>query len=207
MRNCVKEAVMLVTGCIFYVLSTLLINPVSIVPGSVLGVSVVAHELLGVPIGMVNLLCNVPVMIFCTKCFGKKILIYTIIIIAATSVLIDWCMPFFPAILPQHGLLLAVLGGALMGLGAGVLMRAGGTMGGTTAIGRILQRRYTGMNMGYALFIMDTTVILAGVILLKSFAGLLYSVIYTLVCSKVIDMVYSYKGVLRIKRHVLNQEG
>lgn len=95
----------------------------------------------------------------------------------------------------------------LMALGAGLLMRAGGTMGGTTAIGRILQRRYPGMNMGYALFIMDITVILAGVILLKSFAGLMYSVVYTLVCSKVIDMVYSYKGVLRIKRQVINQEG
>lgn len=29
---------------------------------------------------------------------------------------------------------LAILGGILMGIGAGVLMRAGGTMGGTNAI-------------------------------------------------------------------------
>lgn len=198
---------MLAAGCIFYVLSALLINPVAIVPGSVLGVSVITHELLGAPIGMVNLLCNMPIMIFCTRCFGKKILIYTIIIIVTTSVLIDCWLPYFPEILSQHGLVLAILGGALMGLGAGLLMRAGGTMGGTTAIGRILERRYPRMNMGYALFIMDTIVILTGVILLKSVAGLMYSIVYTLVCSKVIDMVYTYKGVLRIKRQVVNQEG
>lgn len=204
MRGWAKEAVILMAGCLFYVLSALLINPVAIVPGSVLGVSVVAHELLGMPIGMVNLLCNVPIMIFCTRCFGKKILVYTIVIIVTTSVLIDWWLPFFPVVLSQHGLMLAALGGVLMGLGAGLLMRAGGTMGGTTAIGRILERRYPGMNMGAALFIMDTTVILAGVVLLKSFAGLLYSVVYTLICSKVIDMVYSYKGGMKIKKQVLN---
>ena len=89
---------------------------------------------------------------------------------------------------------MSVLGGVLMGIGAGLLMRAGGTMG------RILQKKHPAMNMGNALFIMDTTVILAGSILLKSFTGLLYSVVYTLVCSKAIDMIYSYKGVERVKR-------
>ena len=178
-----KEAAILSIGCILYTLSAILINPVNIVPGSVLGVSVVAHNLLGVPIGVVNLICNAPIMI-----------------IVCTSILIDWWLPFFPAILSQHGLLLSVLGGVLMGIGAGLLMRAGGTMGGTTAIGRILQKKHPAMNMGNALFIMDTTVILAGSILLKSFTGLLYSVVYTLVCSKAIDMIYSYKGVERVKR-------
>ena len=195
-----KEAEILSIGCILYTLSAILINPVNIVPGSVLGVSVVAHNLLGVPIGVVNLICNAPIMILCTMCFGKKILMYTIFIIVCTSILIDWWLPFFPAILSQHGLLLSVLGGVLMGIGAGLLMRAGGTMGGTTAIGRILQKKHPAMNMGNALFIMDTTVILAGSILLKSFTGLLYSVVYTLVCSKAIDMIYSYKGVERVKR-------
>ena len=185
---------MLVIGSIFYVLSTIMINPVDIVPGSVLGISVVAHALSGISIGTVNLLCNAPIMVICTLCFGKKILIYTIAIIGATSAMIDWWLPLFPAILVQHGLLLAILGGFLMGMGAGLLMRAGGTMGGTTAIGRILQRKYPDMNMGRALFIMDTVVILAGSILLMSFTGLLYSIVYTFVCSKVIDFVYSGKG-------------
>ena len=67
-------------------------------------------------------------------------------------------------------------------------------MGGTTAVGRILKKYYPDMNMGRALFVMDTAIILTGAVLLKSFAGLLYSIVYTLVCSKVIDMIYSHSG-------------
>lgn len=86
-----------------------------------------------------------------------------------------------------------------MGIGAGILMRAGGTMGGTTAIGKILQKKNPRINMGNALFVMDTTVILIGAILLKSFTGFLYSVIYTFVCSKAIDIVYTYKKAARVE--------
>lgn len=192
-KNLIKEMAGLVVGCILYVVSTILITPVNIVPGSVLGVSVVAHSIWGISIGTVNLFCNLPIMIACVVCFGKKILIYTIMIIVSTSALIDWWLPGFPAVLIQHGLVLAILGGILMGIGAGILMRVGGTMGGTTAIGKILQKKNPEINMGNALFVMDTTIILAGTILLKSFTGLLYSVIYTLACSKTIDIVYTYK--------------
>lgn len=184
----------LAVGVILYTVSTLLISPVDIVPGSVLGISVVAHDLLEVSIGTVNLICNVPIMLLCTVCFGKKILIYTIFIIFSTSVLIDWWLPFFPPVLAGHGLILAIVGGGMMGIGAGLLLRAGGTMGGTTAVGRILKKYYPKMNMGYALFVMDTAIILTGAVLLKSFTGLLFSIIYTMVCSKAIDIVYSHQG-------------
>ena len=80
-----------------------------------------------------------------------------------------------------------------MGIGAGLLMRAGGTMGGTTAIGRILEKRNPRLNMGNTLFVMDTAIIVVGSVLLKSFTGLLYSIVYTLVCSKAIGMIYSCK--------------
>ena len=176
MKNFSKEMAGLTVGCILYVVSTILINPVNIVPGSVLGVSVVAHSLWGISIGTVNLICNLPIMLVCVMCFGKKILIYTIVIIVSTSILIDWWLPVFPTMFIQHGLVLAVIGGILMGIGAGILIRDGGT-----------------------LFVMDTTVILIGAILLKSFTGFLYSVIYTFVCSKAIDIVYTYKKAARVE--------
>lgn len=194
MRELGREMAALSAGIILYTVSTILISPVDIVPGSVLGISVVAHDLLNVSIGTVNMICNVPIMLLCTMCFGKKILIYTILIIVSTSALIDWWLPLFPLILAEHGLVLAAVGGGVMGIGAGLLLRAGGTMGGTTAVGRILKKYYPDMNMGRALFVMDTAIILTGAVLLKSFAGLLYSIVYTLVCSKVIDMIYSHSG-------------
>ncbi len=60
--------------------------------------------------------------------------------------------------------------------------------------------------MGNALFVMDTTVILIGAILLKSFTGFLYSVIYTFVCSKAIDIVYTYKKAARVEGRLVIKE-
>lgn len=194
MRQLFREGLLLIIGTFFYVLSTLLITPVEIVPGSVLGIAVIAYALSGISIGTVTLLCNIPIMLLCAKCFGKKILIYTVIIIVGTSVLIDLFLPVFPAILVRYGFVLAVIGGGMMGFGAGLLMRAGGTMGGTTAVGRLLQRKYPGMDMGNVLFVMDTSIILAGAFLLQSFSSLAYSLVYTLVCCKVIGWICDYKA-------------
>lgn len=77
MKELARDLVKLAVGCILYAVSTILINPVDIVPGSVLGVSVIVHDLWGTPIGLVNLICNAPIMVLCTMCFGKRILIYS----------------------------------------------------------------------------------------------------------------------------------
>ncbi len=77
MKEWARDLVKLAVGCILYAVSAVLINPVDIVPGSVLGVSVIVHDLWGTPIRLVNLICNAPIMVLCTMCFGKRILIYS----------------------------------------------------------------------------------------------------------------------------------
>lgn len=190
MRQLAKETMLLTVGSILYVLSTILISPVRIIPGSVLGISIIVHSLWKIPVGMTNVVCNIPIMFFCTRCFGRKTLLYTILIIVATSVFIDWYAPIFSVMLAENGLAIAIIGGILMGVGAGLLMRAGGTMGGTTAISKILQRKWVDMDMGMGLFIMDSVIIVSGAIFFKSISSLSYSIIYTLVCSKLIGWIY-----------------
>ena len=63
-------------------------------------------------------------------------------------------------------------------------------MAGTTALARLLQRRFPNLKVGNALIVMDSLIIITGAILLKSYVALLYSIIYTVFCSKTIDLVY-----------------
>ncbi len=188
-----NEIWMLLIGCLLYVASTLLIDPVNVVPGSVIGIAITAHSLTGVKIGVVTLVLNVPIMFLCTWKMGKKVLIYTVLILVSTSLLIDWWLPYYTPILADNGLALAVLGGLSMGIAAGLLMRAGGTMGGTTAITMLIRSRFPKVNITLLQTGMDSLIVVGGCFLLKSFSGLLLSELYALICSKCIAVIVGYE--------------
>ena len=189
-KDFIYEMLLILVGCIIYAVSMVIVDPIELIPGSFLGVAVILHKLVGTQTGMVNLILNIPIMLLCFKVFGQKMLYYTILIMIATSSLIDLFMAFAPGNVSLPPLILAVSGGIVMGVGAGLLLIAGGTMAGTTALARILQSRCEKITVGNALIIMDSAIILAGSILLHSWIALLYSILYTVFCSKTIDLVY-----------------
>lgn len=186
----IKEFTFLLVGCLIYAFSMVVINPIELIPGSVLGVSVICHKVLNWQTGLTNFLMNIPIMIICVKCFGRKILYYTIIILAGTSALIDWFCLAAPTHVYAPAILISVLGGALMGIGAGLLLLAGGTMGGTTAIARMINKKNQEISIGNSLIIMDCCIVIVGAIALHSVKALIYSLIYSIVCAKVIDLTY-----------------
>lgn len=196
----IKELFLIAIGSLIYAISMLTIDPVDLVPGSFLGVASVLHKLIGTPIGMVNLICNIPVLVLCLKFFGQKMLYYTIIIMAGTSGLIDLLSVWAPHTVYMPVWLIAAAGGTVMGIGAGILLVAGGTMAGTTALARLIQKKYTSWSVGNLLIIMDSAIILLGALLLRNPLSLVYSIIYTLFCSKTIDLVY------RIQKKVSERE-
>ena len=96
------EFLLLAAGCVPYAVSTILIKPAQIIPGSVLGIAVTCNAILGVSARTVNLLLNIPIMAVCALRFGRKIVIYTIAILLGTSVLIDLGMILFPVFSLQN---------------------------------------------------------------------------------------------------------
>ena len=139
-RRALYEWALLIIGCLIYALSMEYVNQIQVIPGSMLGIAVTANHLLGTPNGLVNLLLNIPIMILITRKQGPKILIYTAFIMAFTSLLIDtfsWMTPLFTFI---GSIPTALIGGVTMGIGAGLLIAAGGTMAGTTALTLLIQQ-------------------------------------------------------------------
>lgn len=195
------ELCLLAAGCVIYALSMVYVNQIEVIPGSMLGLAVTANSLFGTPIGAVNLLLNVPVMLLVTKKQGVKVLAYTVIILAGTSALMDlWAW-----MTPEGGggpLLVAAAGGVAMGLGAGMLMAAGGTMAGTTALALLVKKRAARLSYGTILFAMDCTIMLACALALRSWSAILYSALYGFVVAKVMDAVMWLSG--RIDRRYFN---
>ncbi|MCI9332563.1 MAG: YitT family protein [Oscillibacter sp.] len=187
-RQLAGEVAMLLVGCVLYALSVVLfIDPIHVIPGSVTGIAVVVKALFGTPIGVLNLIINVPLLLVAVFYLGKKLLVYTGITILLTSLLMDWW-----AVLPpftEDMLLASVFGGVVMGIGLGLILKAGGTTGGTTVVGRLVVRKLPNLPIGTILMIGDFIIISAGTLLLRDWDLFLYSTIDLYVCVVAIDKV------------------
>lgn len=188
-RRCFKEIFLILLGCAPYACSMVMIDKVSTIPGSVIGISAICNALLGTPIGVVNLLLNVPLMIIATFFLGRKMLLYTIEALIGTSCLIDWWVPIFAPGISGNPFMLTVLGGLLMGIGSGMILLTGATLAGTTVVGRLLILKFPEMKLGNVLIVLDGIILCSGALLMHDAMALFYSAVYTVICMKVIDFI------------------
>ena len=184
----IKELLLIVIGSILYALSVVLfIDPIHVIPGSVTGIAVIAKALFNTPIGVVNLVINIPLILIAVFYLGKKLLIYTVITIFLTSVLMDW-WAFMPAFTTDM-MLASIFGGVIMGIGLGMILKAGATTGGTTVVGRLVVRKHPNIQIGNVLMAGDFVIITVGSILLKDWDLMLYSLINLHICSALNNLV------------------
>ena len=167
-RTILLELAAMPVGMILYAASALFIDAVPVIPGSMLGISIICYTLLGTPVGVVNLCGNFPIFFLCMKILGKKSLIYTVLNLAGCSLLIDLWRPYFPAVPLENHLVIASIAGLVMGIGAGLMLRVGGTLAGTTALSMIVQKKLPRFKVGTILLCIDSIIVLAGAILLKN---------------------------------------
>ena len=180
-RNDAIVIAKIVIGSILYALSVVwFIDPVHIIPGSITGIGVVIKAVLGFPIGQLNFIINVPLVIIGTIVLGKRLLIYTGLTVFLTSVLMDklaFMQPF-----TNDVMLASIFGGVIMGVGLGLILDGGGTTGGTTLVGRLISKKYPHVPMGDILMVGDFIIIMAGSFVLQDWDLLLYSLIDLYVC-------------------------
>jgi uncharacterized membrane-anchored protein YitT (DUF2179 family) len=90
-------------------------------------------------------------------------------------------------------LLLALYGGAFVGLGFGLVCRYGGSTGGSEILIKIV-KKYTPLNLSSSLYVVESTIIVAGAITFQGGFSLgvvaaLYAVIVVFVSGKVADLI------------------
>lgn len=141
--------------------------PAQIAPAGITGIAVISNVLLNTPIGMLTLLMNIPILYLAYRMLGGwKMLISTIYVVVTFSFFIDLVTPLFPVEgVSDNHLLNAIFGGVVGGVGAGLVLRGGGTFGGTSTLARILQIKY-GMPLSSTYLYSNILIVgLAGILL------------------------------------------
>lgn len=189
-RNNGKEWGILIAGCVIYAISVILLNSIPVVTGGTLGIGIICNKLLALPVGTVNFALNVPIMYYLIKILGKKSLAYTIIIIFLSSALMDILKPWIPPLPFQNEWIVMAVSGVLMGISCGVLMKIGGTFGGSSALVCMMKKHLTNVSSGTLQFTVDTAVLTIGAFLLHSYQAFFLSVAYTWIYSVIIGMIF-----------------
>ncbi len=175
--------------------------PYKIAPGGVTGIATVIYYLISgsIPVGIIMLILNVPLVIFGLKYVGRKFIVRTLFSTLFLSAAIDVSEPFATWFSQQLALenltaspdflLYSIFGGFFMGLGLGFVFKSGATTGGTDLGARIMHHFMPWLSMGKALLIIDTAVIVFASIAFRSFLLGLYSILSLYISSKIIDII------------------
>lgn len=166
------------------------ITPYKIVPGGIYGISIVIHHLTGWPLGMTALAFNIPLTIIGTKILGPRFGTKTVVGFILTSVFVDVFSYFseFKPLVDSDPLLSSIFGGAVVGLGVGLIFKARATSGGTDVVAMILAK-YTKMPLGQLMISVDSVIVLVGFAAFRDWHIPLYSWITIFVMGKTIDAV------------------
>ena len=162
--------------------------PNDIAPGGVSGLATALAYISPLSVGLWSLLLNVPLMLGAWRLLGPRAMVMTLLSTVLLSVLID----LFGALLPgyDHDVLLAsVAGGAVSGLGIGLLFLRGISTGGTDLLALMLRRPFPNIPSGALLLIVDAAVVIIAVCIFRELEVALYSAITIVVSSKIIDML------------------
>ncbi|MBO4500731.1 MAG: YitT family protein [Clostridia bacterium] len=172
-RLALKLAIMTVGASVYAVGVAFFLNPHGIAPGGLTGISVMINYFnKNINTGILVLLMNIPLMIAGLWRFGKEFLVSTIWSTVISSVMIsgleDVIAHYEIAHLTDNMILTAVAGGALMGVGMGIIFRQGGTTGGSDIVVKFLRQKYRHLKSGVLFIIIDSSIVAASALVYKN---------------------------------------
>ena len=169
-------------------------DPNDIAPGGLTGVAILLNYLFDwIPVGVATIVMNVPLLIVSWFVLSKYMVVRTLWGILLSSVLTDVLTPYVSGLFlvsdGRNPLLVCIFGGALLGLGVGLIMRRGGTTGGSEVISRLLEKKYPHMSVGTLILGVDAVVITLSAVVYGRVEQALYAVVFVFVGSQIIDRV------------------
>ncbi len=171
------------------------ISPYKMAPGGVYGIAIIFHHMFGLPIGLVGLALDIPLTILGLKILGPRFGIKTIVGFVSTSIWISLLELFwgYEPLVADAPLLSAIYGGALIGVGLGLVFKSKATSGGTDIIAMILSK-YTKLSVGQMLILIDSVIVLGGLIAFQDWMIPLLSWLVIFLTGKIIDAIVEGVG-------------
>lgn len=188
-RKAALEFIKNIFGCALFGLGfNLFLTPNGLNAGGITGLSMVLVHLLGYgTVGTITAIMNLPLFALGGLKIGKKFFLGSLVGMAFCSLFID---AFSVLPVPQtEPLVGALYGGALCGIGLGIVFASGYSTGGSDIIVRLLKMKWQNVPIGSISICFDLFVACLTGIIFQDVSRALYSGVAIFVTGKVIDAV------------------
>jgi uncharacterized membrane-anchored protein YitT (DUF2179 family) len=164
--------------------------PNQLIDGGVVGVALLLSRVFGAgALPWLLVIINVPLLIWGGRQLGKPFVVSGLIAVAAMAICCQ-ILAAYPQLwlLELRDLEAIVLGGCVIGLGIGLVIRAGGCTDGSEAVALLLQRK-TGFTVGQIILVTNLAIFGLSCWVFETWRTGFYSLLVYLVAAKVMDMV------------------
>lgn len=165
-------------------------DPTSLITGGFSGISIIVKnataEMIegGVPLGLTNLLLNIPLFVAAVKIKGWRYIMKTFF----ATVWLSAALFYIPDLnlVPDDIFLASIFGGVISGAGIGLVLMANATTGGTDTLAAIMQHYMRHYSIARIMQVLDGIIVLAGAWIF-GLNHALYAIISIFLVAKVSD--------------------
>lgn len=179
---------LLLIGSIIYGVGTYaFIVPANIAPGGASGIALMVNYVTGLPIGILTLVLNIPLLVLAWFYLSRRFAVTTAIASTVSSLILDIIIAPFCPVYSGDRLMCSLYGGIIVGAGMALIFLTGTTTGGTDILGYLLQKKKPHISIGRALMIVDGVILGISIFVFENIEAALFGLIALFVQTKVID--------------------
>lgn len=158
------------------------------------GLCAILYRLFGVPMGLSNVLINIPIILFSYKLLGKSFFARSVYCMALFALFTDYLLPQLPVY--QGDRLLATLcGGVVCGIGDALIYMNNSSTGGLDFITMAIKVNHPHLPFGNITFAAALAVILLNGAVFRDVDSIIYGIMFNFVSSAVINkMMFGFSS-------------
>ena len=160
-----------------------------IAPGGLSGIAILFKYLWDLPVGVMILIMNIPLLLIAWKYLGKRFAIRTLRTVVLSSVILDVVVTPLAFVYAGDRLLSAIASGVCLGAGLGVIFARGSTTGGTDIISCLVERKNPHLQVGGILTAVDILIIVLSIAVFGNLESGLYGIVALYAQGRVMDAI------------------
>ncbi|MCY8938673.1 YitT family protein [Peribacillus frigoritolerans] len=169
----------------------LFLIPTHLINGGIFGISLLIKYVWGIQVGHTLIMINIPIYLL-SLLYDKSYFFNAILGLVFTSTIIDW-LTLLNGLVHLPIITSAIIGGMTIGIGVGFMLRQHISPGGVDLLALLISKT-TAINPGIIIFIIDSFIVIAGIIILKDLK-LMYSLITISCVGFCVIIINSFKTI------------
>lgn len=140
-RTSLKNGLFLTLGALIQIINVdIFLAPAQLSPGGVTGIAIITNHFVNLPLGVIMMAVNIPMMILGYRHLGKfRFLVNTLYVVLLINLGVGFLAQWLPRGITDDLLLNALYSAVLGGIATGLIYRGQGTTAGTGVVSRVLQ--------------------------------------------------------------------